>query len=77
MANSRPVKTPMDPNITLPSLSMPEINVTKYQQCIGSLMHAMIWTCPDIAHAVGMVLKHATTPRQAYMTAIKRIFCYL
>ena len=30
MANSRPIKTPMDPNMTLPSLAMPEIDVTKY-----------------------------------------------
>ena len=67
----------MDPNITLLLLVMPEIDVTKYQQCVGSLMHAMVWTCPYIAHAVGMVLRHATASRQAYMTTIKRIFCYL
>jgi len=40
-------------------------------------MHAMVWTCPDIAHAVGMVLRHAATPGQAHMTTVKRIFCYL
>jgi len=67
----------MDPNVTLPLLAVPKINVTKYQQCIGSLMHAMVWTHPDIAHAVGMVSRHATTPRQAHMTAVKRICCYL
>jgi len=77
MANSRPVKTPMDPNTTFPSLAVPEINVTKYQQCIGSLMHAMVWTRPDIAHAVGMVSRHAAAPGQAHMTAVKRIFRYL
>jgi len=42
MANSRPVKTPIDSNMTLPSLATPEIDVTKYQQCVGSLMHAMV-----------------------------------
>ena len=67
----------MDPNATLPSLAMPEINVTEYQQCVGSLMHVMVWTHPDIAHAVGMVLRHAATSGQAHMTAVKRIFCYL
>ena len=77
MANSWPVKTPMDPNATLPSLAMPEIDVTEYQQCVGSLMHVMVWTHPDIAHAVGIVLRHAATSRQAHMTAVKRIFCYL
>jgi len=77
MADSQPVKTPMDPNMTLLSLAAPEIDITKYQQCIGSLMHAMVWTCPDIAHTVGMVSRHAATPGQAHMTAVKRIFCYL
>ena len=40
-------------------------------------MHAMVWTHPDIAHAVGIVLRHATASRQAHMTTVKRIFCYL
>ena len=40
-------------------------------------MHAMVWTCPDIAYAVGMVLRHAATPGQAHMTVVKRIFHYL
>ena len=77
MATSRPVKILMDPNTTLPSLAMPEIDVTEYQQCVGSLMHAMVWTRPDIAHAVGMVSRHAAAPGQAHMTAVKRIFHYL
>ena len=77
MADSRPVKTPMDPNTTLPSLAVPKIDVTEYQQCIGSLMHAMVWTHPDIAHAVGMVSRHAAAPGQAHITAVKRIFRYL
>ena len=42
MANSQPIKMPMDPNITLPSLATPEIDVTEYQQYVGSLMHAMV-----------------------------------
>ena len=77
MADSRPMKTPMDHNTTFPSLAMPEIDVTKYQQCVGSLMHTMVWTRPDIAYAVGMVSRHATAPGQAHMTAVKRIFHYL
>jgi len=77
MADSRPIKMLMDPNTTLSSLAASKINVTKYQQCVGSLMHAMVWTCPDIAHAVGMVLRYAAASRQAHMTAVKRIFCYL
>jgi len=53
MANSQPIKMPIDSNMTLP------------------------WTYPDIAHAVGMVLRHAATSEQAHMTTVKRIFHYL
>ena len=67
----------MDPNITLPSLAAPEIDVTENQQCVGSLIHVMVWTHPDIAYAVGMISRHATAPGQAHMTTVKRIFCYL
>ena len=77
MANSRLAKISIDSNTTLPLLAAPEINITEYQQCVGSLMHAMVWTCLDIAYAVRMVSRHATAPRQAYITAVKRIFCYL
>jgi len=77
MADSQLVKTPMNPNTTPTLLATPKINMTKYQQCVGSLMHAMVWTCPDIAHAVGMVSRHTAASRQAHMTAVKRIFCYL
>jgi len=30
MADSQPIKTPMDPNTTLPSLAVPKIDVTEY-----------------------------------------------
>jgi len=77
IADYQSIKTPIDPNTTLPSLAVPEIDVTEYQQYVGSLMHAMVWTHPDIAHVVGMVSRHATASGQVYMTAVKRIFCYL
>ena len=67
----------MDPNTTLLSLASLKINVTKYQQCVGLLIHAMVWTRPDITHVVGMVSKYAAAPRQAYMIVVKRIFRYL
>ena len=67
----------MNPNMTFPSLAMLKIDITEYQQYVGSLMHAMVWTHPDIAHAVGMVLRHATALGQAHMTTVKKIFHYL
>jgi len=40
-------------------------------------MYAMVWTCPDIAYAIGMVSRYAAALGQAHMTAVKRIFHYL
>ena len=59
---------PMNPNTTLLSLAASEIDITEYQQYVGSLIHAIVWTRPDIAYAVGMVLRYAATSRQAHMT---------
>ena len=42
MADSQPVKTPIDPNTTLPLLAASEINVTEYQQYVGSFIHVMV-----------------------------------
>jgi len=67
----------MNPNTTLPLLTVPKIDITEYQQYVGSLMHTMVWTCPDIAHAVGMVSRHAAASGQDHITTIKRIFYYL
>ena len=77
MANSWPIKILIDPNTTLSSLSAPKINITEYQQCVGSLMHAMVWTHPNIVYAVGIVSRYAAIPGQAHMTAVKSIFHYL
>ena len=67
----------MDPNMTLPLLAASEIDITEYQQYVGSLMYAMVWTRPDIAHTVRMVSKHAAILEQAHITAVKRTFYYL
>ena len=34
-------------------------------------------TCPDIAHAVGVVPKFNASPKVAHFTAVKRILRYL
>ncbi|XP_043694153.1 secreted RxLR effector protein 161-like [Telopea speciosissima] len=48
-----------------------------YASAIGSLMYAMLYTRPDICHAVGMVSRFQSNPGQEHWTAIKCIMKYL
>jgi len=77
MANCHPVKTPMESGLSLPVLTEPEIDVTIYQQLIGSLMYAMVCTRPDISYAVGIVARHIAAPGHIHMKAVKCIYRYL
>jgi hypothetical protein len=77
MGTSRPVTTPMDPNIKLAKLTEPEVDVKLYQSALGALMYAMLATRPDLAFSVGALSKHAATPGQAHWAALKRVYRYL
>ena len=77
MTNGRPVSTPIDPNVKLVKLAEAKSNVKEYQSALGALMYAMLATRPDIAFAVRMLSKHAATPGQEHMTALKRVYRYL
>ena len=49
----------------------------RYQSMVGSLLYAALATRPDIALAVGDVLKLFTQPIEAHLTAVKRMLRYL
>jgi hypothetical protein len=48
-----------------------------YARAIGSLMYAMVYTKPDIAHAVGVLSRHMSKLEKEHWTTIKRVFKYL
>jgi len=77
MANCHPVKTPIESGLFLSVLIEPEVDVTIYQQLIGSLMYAMVCTRPNISYAVGVVAHHVSAPGHIHMKAVKRIYRYL
>jgi hypothetical protein len=77
MDKCNPVNTPMAANLQLPVLAAPEVDVTEYQKCIGSLMYLMVCTRPDIAYAVGVLSRHVSAPGPDHMAAVKRVFRYL
>ncbi len=44
---------------------------------VRSLIYAAIATRPDIAQAVGTLAKFNSSPNEAHLTAVKRVFSYL
>jgi hypothetical protein len=44
---------------------------------VGSLIYAAIATRPDIAYAVAALAKFNSSPTEAHLTAVKRVFRYL
>ncbi|KAF3667432.1 hypothetical protein FXO38_05048 [Capsicum annuum] len=48
-----------------------------YASAIGSLMYAMDYTRPDIAHAVGVVIRYIVIPGKEHWEAVKWLLRYL
>ena len=76
MEYSKPVGTPM---VTGCKLSKdddsPDVDQSSYRSMIGSLLY-ITTSPPDIMHAVGMVGRYQSAPKQSHFLAVKRIFRY-
>ena len=48
-----------------------------YASAVGSLMYAMFYTRPDIAHVVGVVSRYMKNPGKEHWMAVKWILRYL
>ncbi len=48
-----------------------------YQQTVGSLMYAMLYTRPDLAYPISVVSQHMANPSLEHWIVVKRIFQYL
>ena len=48
-----------------------------YASAVGSLMYAMVYTRPYIAHVMGVLSRYMSKPRKEHWTAVKRVFRYL
>ncbi|TAQ86988.1 hypothetical protein B7494_g4697 [Chlorociboria aeruginascens] len=53
------------------------INVSEYQQAIGSLMYAIIFTRPDIAFILGKLSQFMSDPARHHDYVLKLLFRYL
>ena len=54
-----------------------DISRVPYASAVGSLMYAMVCTRPDIAHAVGVLIRFMSKPRKEHWTTTKWVFRYL
>jgi hypothetical protein len=48
-----------------------------YASAVGSLMHAMVSTRPDILHAIGVVNRYMANPGKEHWEAVKWVLGYL
>jgi len=54
-----------------------DISRVPYAHVIDSLMYAMVYTRPNIAHAVGVLSRFMSKPRKEHWTTVKWVFRYL
>ena len=78
MKHAKPVSTPLGAHFKLRKKSCSsskkekkDIASTIYSSAFGSLMYAMVYTRPDIAHAVGVVNRFMVNPSKDHWEAMK------
>ena len=53
------------------------MSIIPYSSVVRSLVYAMVCTCSDISHAVGVISRFLANPGKAHWEAVKWIFRYL
>jgi hypothetical protein len=84
MKECKPVKVPIPVGVKLSVDQCPKTQEEKedmshvlYASAIDSLMYAMVYTRPDIAHVVGVLSRYMSKPGKEQWTTVKRVFKYL
>ena len=67
----------MNPNVKLMPNTGNAVSQLEYSQATGSLMYAMIFTCPDIAYAVRRLSRLTCNPGAQHWQGVQRVFKYL
>ena len=55
----------------------PAVDPTDYRSRIGSLLHLVKWTRPDIAFAVGFLARFSSDPKQGALQGVNKVFRYV
>jgi hypothetical protein len=84
MSDCKPVSTPMTPSLQLTKEMGPNteedisaMSSIPYLSAVGSLSFLAIFTCPDIAFAVGYLARFNSNPGPAHWVAVKHLLRYL
>jgi hypothetical protein len=84
MQNAKPVSTPLANHFKLTKEMCPKtqeeieyMSRVPYSSTVGSLMYAMVFTRPDIAHAVGVASRYINNLGKEHWEAVKWILRYL
>nr|CAN62028.1 hypothetical protein VITISV_005442 [Vitis vinifera] len=84
MGKAKPVSSPLGSHLKLSSKQSPssekekkEMRKVLYALSVGSLMYAMVYTRPDIAHVVGVFSKFLSNLGKEHWAAMKWILRYL
>eukprot|EP00253_Pinus_taeda_P021560 PITA_21560 len=82
--DNKSVKDPIPVGVRLSDEQCPktqeeeeDMSRVPYASAIGSLMYAMVYTRPNIAHAVGVLSKFMSKLGKEHWTTVKRVFRYL
>ena len=67
-----PVSTLFDPTIKLRKNKSESVSQHKYFQIIGSLLHLMNHTRPDIAYAIGRLGRYTHSPNTSHLGCIRK-----
>ena len=81
---AKPVSTPFSSHFKLSKEMCPKtqenmdyMSKVPYASAVGSLIYAMVYTRPDIAHSVGVVSRYMRNPGKEHWMAVKWILRYL
>jgi hypothetical protein len=84
MQNEKPVNTLLENHFKLTKKMCPKtheeidyMSRVPFSSAFGSLMYAMVFTRPDIAHAVGVVRRYMNNPGKEHWEVVKWILRYL
>jgi hypothetical protein len=54
-----------------------DMSTVPYREAVGSIMHVMVCTRPDLACAIGVLSRFLHNPGRAHWTGVQRLFRYL
>jgi len=84
MQDSKPVKVPIPVGVKLYAKHCPktqeeeeDMSRVPYASAVNRLMYAMVYTRPNIAHAVGVLSTSMSKPWKEHWTVVKQVFRYL